>query len=150
MDFPGAEQGFLWPEMGPLWLTLRLAASATLILLLVGTPIAWWLTRTRSRLRPAFEAVIALPLVLPPTVLGFYLLILLSPSSALGGLWLRLTDSTLTFSFAGSSPWRAFFRARKRSAAAVAPMPRWDWRPRVWLRSRRHRTCGSRPVVPVR
>jgi molybdate transport system permease protein len=87
--------------MGPLWLTLRLAASATVILLLVGTPIAWWLTRTRSRLRPAFEAVIALPLVLPPTVLGFYLLILLSPSSALGGLWLRLTDSTLTFSFAG-------------------------------------------------
>jgi molybdate transport system permease protein len=101
MDSPGAEQGFFWPEMGPLWLTLRLAASATLILLLVGTPIAWWLTRTRSRLRPAFEAVIALPLVLPPTVLGFYLLILLSPSSALGGLWLRLTDSTLTFSFAG-------------------------------------------------
>jgi molybdate transport system permease protein len=89
------------PDLGPLWLTLRLAASATVILLLVGTPIAWWLTRTRSPLRPAFEAVIALPLVLPPTVLGFYLLLLLGPRSTLGGLWVRLTDSTLTFSFTG-------------------------------------------------
>jgi molybdate transport system permease protein len=90
-----------FPDLGPLWLTLRLAASATGILLLIGTPIAWWLARTRSRLRPALEAVIALPLVLPPTVLGFYLLLLLGPRSALGGLWVRLTDSTLTFSFAG-------------------------------------------------
>jgi len=89
------------PDLGPLWLTLRLAASATAILLLVGTPIAWWLTRTRSPFRPALEAVIALPLVLPPTVLGFYLLLLLAPSSPLGGLWVRLTDSTLTFSFSG-------------------------------------------------
>jgi molybdate transport system permease protein len=89
------------PDLGPLRLTLRLAASATGILLLVGTPIAWWLVRTRSRFRPAFEAVIALPLVLPPTVLGFYLLLLLGPRSPLGGLWVRLTDSTLTFSFAG-------------------------------------------------
>ena len=88
-------------DLGPLWLTLRLAASATAILLLLGTPIAWWLVRTRSRLRPALEAVIALPLVLPPTVLGFYLLLFLSPTSTLGGLWVRLTDSTLTFSFAG-------------------------------------------------
>lgn len=89
------------PDLSPLWLTLRLAAAATGILLLVGTPIAWWLVRTRSRFRPAFEAVVALPLVLPPTVLGFYLLILLGPRSTLGGLWVRLTDSTLTFSFAG-------------------------------------------------
>jgi molybdate transport system permease protein len=89
------------PDLGPLWLTLRLAAAATGILLLVGTPIAWWLTRTKSPFRPAFEAVIALPLVLPPTVLGFYLLLLLGPRSTLGSLWVRLTDSTLTFSFAG-------------------------------------------------
>jgi molybdate transport system permease protein len=88
-------------DLGPLWLTLRLAASATGILLLVGTPVAWWLARTRSRWRPALEAVIALPLVLPPTVLGFYLLLLLAPGSAVGGLWVRLTDSTLTFSFSG-------------------------------------------------
>jgi molybdate transport system permease protein len=89
------------PDLGPLWLTLRLAASATVVLLVVGTPIAWWLARTRSRLRPAVESVVALPLVLPPTVLGFYLLILLAPTSPLGGLWVRLTDRTLTFSFAG-------------------------------------------------
>ena len=89
------------PDLSPLWLTLRLAASATGILLLVGTPLAWWLVKTRSRFRPAFEAVVALPLVLPPTVLGFYLLLLLGPKSMLGGLWVRLTDDTLTFSFAG-------------------------------------------------
>lgn len=89
------------PDLGPLWLTLRLAASATGILLVVGTPIAWWLVRTRSRFRPALEAVIALPLVLPPTVLGFYLLLFLAPTSTLGGLWVKLTDSTLTFSFSG-------------------------------------------------
>lgn len=89
------------PDLGPLWLTLRLAASATAVLLVVGTPIAWWLARTRSPARPAVEAVVALPLVLPPTVLGFYLLILLAPDSPIGGLWVRLTDTTLTFSFAG-------------------------------------------------
>jgi molybdate transport system permease protein len=88
-------------DWDPLWLTFRLAASATAVLLVAGTPIAWWLVRTRSPLRPAVEAVIALPLVLPPTVLGFYLLLLLGPSSTLGGLWVRLTDSTLTFSFSG-------------------------------------------------
>jgi molybdate transport system permease protein len=89
------------PDLGPLWLTLRLAAAATAILLLVGTPLAWWLARTRSPLRPAVEAVTALPIVLPPTVIGFYLLLLLGPKSAVGGLWVRLTDSTLTFSFSG-------------------------------------------------
>lgn len=89
------------PDLGPLWLTLHLAAAATGILLVVGTPLAWWLVRTRSRLRPVLEAVVALPLVLPPTVLGFYLLLFLAPTSTLGGLWVRLTDSTLTFSFAG-------------------------------------------------
>ena len=80
------------PDLGPLWLTLQLAASATAVLLVIGTPIAWWLARTRSRLRPAVESVVALPLVLPPTVLGFYLLIFLAPTSTLGGLWVLLTD----------------------------------------------------------
>ena len=64
-------------DLGPIWLTLQLAASTVLILLTVGTPIAWWLAHTRSKLRVGIEAVVALPLVLPPTVLGFYLLILL-------------------------------------------------------------------------
>ncbi len=87
--------------MPAVWLTLRLAAATTAILILVGMPLAWWLATTRSRLRPVVEAATTLPLVLPPTVLGFYLLILMSPQSALGGTWLRLTGSTLTFSFLG-------------------------------------------------
>ena len=89
------------PDLGPLWLTLRLAAITTILLLLIGTPIAWWLAHTRSRAKPIVEAVTALPLVLPPTVLGFYLLVLLSPNSPIGGLWVTLTGSTLTFSFLG-------------------------------------------------
>jgi molybdate transport system permease protein len=89
------------PDLGPVWLTLHLASVTTLILLLVGTPLAWWLAGTRSPLKPAVEAVTALPLVLPPTVLGFYLLVVLSPSSPLGGLWLDATGTTLTFSFTG-------------------------------------------------
>ncbi|MDZ7708774.1 MAG: molybdate ABC transporter permease subunit [Roseovarius sp.] len=89
------------PDPGPLWLTLQLAAVTTLILLLLGTPLAWWLARTRGRLKPLVEAVTALPLVLPPTVLGFYLLIFLSPTAPLGGLWLSATGSPLTFSFSG-------------------------------------------------
>ncbi|HWM29699.1 MAG TPA: molybdate ABC transporter permease subunit [Woeseiaceae bacterium] len=89
------------PDLGPLWLSLHLAAVTTLILLLLGTPLAWWLARTRSRFKPAVEAITALPLVLPPTVLGFYLLIMLSPASAVGGFWLQLTGDALTFSFAG-------------------------------------------------
>ena len=79
------------PDLGPLWLTLYLAAVTTAILLLLGTPLAWWLATTESRLKPVIEAITALPLVLPPTVLGFYLLVFLSPTSTLGGLWVQLT-----------------------------------------------------------
>jgi molybdate transport system permease protein len=89
------------PDPGPLWLTLRLAAIVTLVLLVIGTPIAWWLAHTRSRIKPVIEAVTALPLVLPPTVLGFYLLVTMSPRSAFGGWWLDVTGTTLTFSFVG-------------------------------------------------
>ena len=67
----------------------------------IATPIAWWLANTRARIRPAIEALTALPLVLPPTVLGFYMLILMSPESTLGGAWVRLTGEALTFSFSG-------------------------------------------------
>ena len=91
----------VWPELGPLWLTLRLAAVATLILLVTGTPLAWWLAQTRSRGKAVVEAVTALPLVLPPTVLGFYLLVFLSPAAPLGGAWLSVTGHPLTFSFSG-------------------------------------------------
>lgn len=86
---------------GPLLLSLELAAVSTLILLVVATPIAWWLARTTARSRPFVQALVALPLVLPPTVLGFYLLILLGPHGAIGSWWVELTGSTLTFSFAG-------------------------------------------------
>lgn len=89
------------PDLGPLWLTLRLAAITTVLLLGVGTPLAWWLAHTRSRWKSAIEATTALPLVLPPTVLGFYLLVLMNPNAAFGGWWLSVTGSTLTFSFTG-------------------------------------------------
>jgi molybdate transport system permease protein len=89
------------PDLAPLWLTLHLAAVTTLILLLLGTPLAWWLATTRSRFKSPLEAITALPLVLPPTVLGFYLLIVLSPKSPIGGFWVNLTGDQLTFSFSG-------------------------------------------------
>lgn len=88
-------------DLAPLWLTLRLAAIVTVLLLILGTPLAWWLARTRSRLAPVVEAVTALPLVLPPTVLGFYLLIAFNPTAPLGQFWLNATGTTLTFSFTG-------------------------------------------------
>lgn len=85
----------------PIWLSLSLAGITTVLLLIVGTPLAWWLSQSRSRVRPLIEAVTALPLVLPPTVLGFYLLILFSPTAWIGSFWLELTGTTLTFSFVG-------------------------------------------------
>lgn len=88
-------------DLGPLWLSLALAGVTTGILLLVGTPLAWWLSRTNSRLKPALEAVTALPLVLPPTVLGFYFLIALGPASPVGKFWMTVTGEALTFSFSG-------------------------------------------------
>lgn len=88
-------------ELGPLWVSLKLGAVTVACLLLIATPLAWWLAFTRSRARAPVEAVVALPLVLPPTVLGFYFLILLGPAGWIGRLWLEITDSTLTFSFVG-------------------------------------------------
>jgi molybdate transport system permease protein len=88
-------------ELGPLWLSLQLATVTVLVLIVIGTPLAWWLAFTRSRARTAVEAVVAMPLVLPPTVLGFYLLLLLGPAGFIGRPWLELTDTTLTFSFGG-------------------------------------------------
>lgn len=82
-------------------LTLQLAAVTTLILLLLGTPLAWWLAQTRSRLRGPIEALIALPLVLPPTVLGFYLLLLLGQDGPIGQLMVGMGLPALAFSFWG-------------------------------------------------
>ncbi|MGB5347108.1 MAG: hypothetical protein WBN23_13155, partial [Woeseia sp.] len=84
------------PDLGPLWLSIALASVTTVLLLLLGTPLAWWLANSRSRLRPAFEAITALPLVLPPTVLGFYFLIMFSPGQPIGAFWVRITGDTLS------------------------------------------------------
>jgi molybdate transport system permease protein len=88
-------------DPAPIWLTLKLALTTDVVLLILGTPLAWWLSQTRWRGKPFAEAIIALPLVLPPTVLGFYLLVLLNPQGLIGGYWADFSDSTLTFSFAG-------------------------------------------------
>ncbi len=88
-------------DLAPLWLSLQLASVTTALLLLFATPLAWWLANTRARSRAVIEAMVALPLVLPPTVLGFYLLLVLGPHGALGAPWLQLTDTTLTFTFTG-------------------------------------------------
>jgi molybdate transport system permease protein len=82
-------------------LTAALAATSTLLLLLVGTPLAWALARTRSRLKPVAAALVAMPLVLPPTVLGFYLLLLMGPNGPLGQLMDALGWQRLPFSFGG-------------------------------------------------
>ncbi|KQQ55863.1 molybdenum ABC transporter permease [Pseudomonas sp. Leaf127] len=88
-------------DLAAIWLTFKLASLTTLILLVVGTPIALWLTHTRSRLKGPVGAIVALPLVLPPTVIGFYLLLLLGPHGYIGQLTQSLGLGTLTFSFAG-------------------------------------------------
>lgn len=88
-------------DLAPLALSFRLAITVTVILILIGTPLAWWLSQTRSRWRLVIESLVAIPLVLPPTVLGFYLLILLGPNGAIGGWWVRVTGDALTFSFTG-------------------------------------------------
>ena len=88
-------------DLGAIWLTLKLASVVTLLLLLIGTPIAWWLARTRSRLKGVIGAVVALPLVLPPTVLGFYLLVALGPNGPGGRLTEALGLGLLPFTFPG-------------------------------------------------
>ncbi|MCK9750365.1 molybdate ABC transporter permease subunit [Pseudomonas syringae pv. syringae] len=88
-------------DIAAIWLTLKLASLTTVILLIIGTPIALWLARTDSWLKGPIGAVVALPLVLPPTVIGFYLLLLLGPNGAVGQLTQSLGMGTLTFSFAG-------------------------------------------------
>ncbi len=88
-------------ELTAIWLTVRLATTVTVLLLLLGTPLAWWLTRTRSWWKGPVAALVALPLVLPPTVLGFYLLLALGPEGPVGRLTLALGLGTLPFTFWG-------------------------------------------------
>lgn len=93
--------GFSDADLGAIWLTLRLATVVTLLLLLIGTPIAWWLARTRSWLKGPIGAVVALPLVLPPTVLGFYLLLVMGPNGPVGQLTQSMGIGLLPFTFWG-------------------------------------------------
>jgi molybdate transport system permease protein len=88
-------------DLKALWITLKLAAIATAVLLLLGAPLAWWLARTQWRLKFVVETAVALPLVLPPTVLGFYLLILLGPRGPVGGPLESLGIGHLAFTFTG-------------------------------------------------
>ena len=88
----------LWP---PIRLTLELAATTTIVLLIIGTPIAWWLARSRARWKEAVAAVVALPIVLPPTVLGFYLLIALGPDGPGGWVAGLFGGRSLAFTFEG-------------------------------------------------
>lgn len=88
-------------NLAAIGLTLRLATTVTLLLLLLGTPIAWWLARTRVWYRGAVAAIVALPLVLPPTVLGFYLLLLMGPNGPIGALTEALGLGLLPFTFWG-------------------------------------------------
>ena len=88
-------------DLQAIWLTVRLASTVTLILLLVGTPIAWWLARTRSWWKGPLGAVVALPLVLPPSVLGFYLLLAMGPNGPVGKLTAALGVQNLPFTYWG-------------------------------------------------
>jgi len=88
-------------DISALIVTLKLASVSTIILLLIGTPIAWWLSQTRFKFKVVFEAIIALPLVLPPTVLGFYLLITLGSNGPVGKLLESLGGSSVAFTFSG-------------------------------------------------
>ncbi len=88
-------------DFAAIWLTLQLATLTTVILLLIGTPIAWWLARSRSWLKGPVGAVVALPLVLPPTVIGFYLLVAMGPQGPVGQFTQSLGLGLLPFSFPG-------------------------------------------------
>ncbi|HUX31117.1 MAG TPA: molybdate ABC transporter permease subunit [Thiobacillus sp.] len=93
--------GFSDTDLTAIWLTLRLAGLVTILLLVIGTPIAWWLARTRSKWKAPVGAVVALPLVLPPTVLGFYLLVAMGPNGPIGHLTQSLGLGVLPFTFWG-------------------------------------------------
>jgi molybdate transport system permease protein len=88
-------------DLGAIWLTIKLASLTTAVLLVIGTPLAWWLAQTPSRWRAPVAAVVALPLVLPPTVLGFYLLVSLGPQGPVGQFMQWLGLGLLPFTFGG-------------------------------------------------
>jgi molybdate transport system permease protein len=88
-------------DWGAIWLTLKLATIVTVLLLLLGTPVAWWLAQTRTRWKSVVGSIVALPLVLPPSVLGFYLLVTMGPNGPIGHLTQALGIGLLPFTFPG-------------------------------------------------
>ena len=131
-------------DLQAVWLTALLGGVTTLLLFPIASPLAWWLARSDSTGRSLVEAVVAMPLVLPPTVLGFYLLVMLNPGSFVGGLWINITGESLTFSFSGLviasviyslpfmvQPLHATFRAVPEpvleAAATLGASPRDQW-----------------------
>ena len=88
-------------DISAIIVTIKLALLSTAILILIGTPLAWWLSQTRFKLKVVFEAIIALPLILPPTVLGFYLLVTLGSNGPIGKLLETLGGSSIAFTFSG-------------------------------------------------
>jgi len=149
--------GLSWPLWQSLGLTLRLAAVTTLILGLVGLPLAHWLNVSRWRLAPVFETLFTLPIVLPPTVIGFYLLVAFSPNHPPGSWWRAATGHPLAFSFAGLvvasvlyslpfavQPFQAALRAVPRELLdAGATLGAGSWR--VWRRL--HLPLASRGIA---
>ncbi len=101
MDYISQALSISAEDQTAIWLTVRLCLSTTLILMVIATPLAWWLASGRSACRTAVQAVVALPLVLPPTVLGFYLLIMLGPRGAIGGTLESMGLHHLAFTFEG-------------------------------------------------
>src|SRR3990170_6968020 len=95
------DSAFSSADLSAILLTFKLAAVVTIILLLIGTPIAWWLARTRSAWKGTVGAVVALPIVLPPTVIGFYLLVAMGPEGPVGQFTQALGIGLLPFTFAG-------------------------------------------------
>lgn len=144
----------LWQS---LWLTVKLAAITTLILAALGLPLAHWLNTSRSRIAPLAETLVALPLVLPPTVVGFYLLIAFSPHHAPGSWWVSATGHSLAFTFTGLvvgsviyslpfavQPFQAALRAvpqEQLDACAAHGAPPWH----VWTRV--HIPLASRGIL---
>ncbi|MCD8339602.1 MAG: molybdate ABC transporter permease subunit, partial [Burkholderiales bacterium] len=92
---------FTADELECVWLTLELASITTVFLILVATPLSWWLARTKSKLRAPVSSIVTLPLVLPPSVLGFYMLVALGPNGPLGKLTEAMGLGLLTFTFPG-------------------------------------------------
>lgn len=121
-------------DLAAVWLTLRLAATTTAVLLIIGTPIAWWLARTRSWIKAPIGALVALPLVLPPTVLGFYLLVAMGPSGPFGALKLPFTFAGLvvgsvfySLPFVVQPLQNAFEAVGERPAEAAATLRAGPW-----------------------